>query len=72
MLAAMLSSMISSRLLISRASSMTCWQSRTSMPWRFSSNSTGGSTRSTPIGILATPFSLRSALISVTALSINP
>src|ERR1700694_1537576 len=48
MAAAMLSSVISSMFLTSRASSITCWLSRTSMPAFCSANSIGGSTRAPP------------------------
>ena len=60
----MFSSVISSWLLISRASSIVCWPSRTSMPAFCSSNSIGGSTTSTPSGMWPTPSSSRIALIS--------
>ncbi len=44
------SSVISSRVLITRARCMSCWPSATSMPARCSANITGGSTTSTPSG----------------------
>ena len=47
--------MISSIDLTSRASSITCWPSRTVMPSSARAASIGGSTMSTPIGMSATP-----------------
>ena len=72
MAAAWLSSMISSGDLMTRASSMDCWASRTVMPWRSSSNRNGGSTMSMPSGASATPASVSSDLISVTASRMRP
>ena len=50
---------------------MTCWPSRTSMPWRCSSNRIGSSTTSTPTGIPATPASSSLPRISRTARSVR-
>ena len=61
---AMLSRMISSIDLTSRASSMTCWPSRTVTPSSARAASIGGSTMSTPIGMSATPSARRIAAIS--------
>ena len=60
----MLSSVISSFDLTSRASSMTCWPSRTVTPSSASAASIGGSTMSTPSGMSATPSARRIAAIS--------
>jgi len=51
----------------SRAWSITCWPSRTSIPSFCSSNSIGGSTTSRPSGMSPTPSASRIALISVAA-----
>ena len=67
MAAAVLSSAISSADLICRASSITCWPSRTSTPCRCSSNRVEISAKSTPTGRPATPVSARRSLISATA-----
>jgi hypothetical protein len=72
MAAAMLSRTSSSPLLITRASSMTCWQSRTSMPSFWSAKRKGGSTMSMPSGIFATPSRVRMRLISRAACSKSP
>ena len=56
---AWVSSVISSWLLISRASIITCCPSRTSMPARCSSRNTEVSARSTPSGMSPTPSSFR-------------
>src|ERR1700693_3370284 len=55
MAAARLSNAISSMLLISRASSMTCWPSATLSPARSSSNIIGGLVVSTARGMAAEP-----------------
>src|SRR3954463_13067124 len=72
MAAAWLSSMISSGDLITRASSIRCWQSTTVRPWRCISNRNAGSTMSTPTGRSATPASTSIDLISATASAISP
>jgi hypothetical protein len=72
MAAAVDNSMISSGDLTSRASNMTCWQSRTSMPTRCSSRIIGVSAMSTPRGRRSTPCSRRIDAISATALAIGP
>ena len=54
-------------LLISRASSIVCCPSRTSMPGSCNANSIGGSTTSTPSGMFATPSACRIDLISFAA-----
>ena len=72
MAAAWLSSMISSGDLMTRASSMACWASRTAMPCRCSSNRNGGSTMSMPSGSVGHPGLVSSDLISVTASRIRP
>ena len=64
---AMFSSMISSADLTSRASSIVCWPSRTVMFSASSAASIGGSTRSTPIGMSATPSARRISAISLAA-----
>ena len=64
----MLSSISSSMFLISRACSIVCCASRTSMPSFCSSSIIGTSTMSTPSGMSATPSSTSSALISRAAL----
>ncbi len=58
----MLSSVSSSMFFTSRACSITCWPSRTSMPSFCSSNSIGGSTTSTPSGMFATPSAVEDRL----------
>ena len=63
----MLSRVISSLLLSCRASSMTCWLSRTSMPTFCNANIMGGSMTSTPSGVSATPSACRMDLISSAA-----
>ena len=60
----MLSRVISSFDLTSRASSMTCWPSRTVTPSSARAASIGGSTMSMPIGMSATPSARRIAAIS--------
>src|SRR5713101_8414155 len=55
----MLSRTSSSAFLITRASSITCWPSRTSMPSFCSAKRKGGSTRSMPSGMPATPSRAR-------------
>ncbi len=67
MAAAMLSSVSSSMFFTSRACSITCWPSRTSMPSFCSSNIIGGSTTSRPSGMSPTPSASRIALISFAA-----
>src|SRR5439155_1089278 len=67
MAAAMFSSVSSSWLLSMRASSITCWPSRTSTPSSWSANRNGGSTRSMPSGRPATPSALRMSRISSAA-----
>src|SRR3954468_17856174 len=67
MAAAMLRSVSSSMFFTSRASSITCCPSRTSMPAFCNSNIIGGSTTSTPTGMSATPSSCRMARISFAA-----
>ena len=62
--AAMLRSVSSSMFFTSRACSITCWPSRTSIPSFCSSNSIGGSTTSRPSGMSPTPSASRIALIS--------
>ena len=65
----MLSSISSSMFLISRACSIVCCASRTSMPSFCSSSIIGTSTTSTPSGMSATPSASSSALISLAALA---
>ena len=59
--------MISSIDLTSRASSITCWASRTLTPSSARAASIGGSARSMPMGMSATPSSLRIRAISFAA-----
>src|SRR6266536_2179628 len=66
MAAAVASRAISSADLSCLASSITCWPSRTSMPRRCSSKSTGSSVKSTPTGWPATPAAASLSLISAT------
>ena len=61
---AVLSSMISSIDLTSRASSMTCWASTTVIPSASSAATIGGSTMSTPSGMSSTPSAFRISQIS--------
>jgi hypothetical protein len=61
---AVLSSMISSIDLTSRASSITCCASRTVIPSASRAASIGGSTMSTPSGMSATPSARRMSAIS--------
>ena len=60
---AVLSRVISSRVLILRASCISCWPSTTWMPSACSANSTGGSTASTPSGSPSRPRSSSSTRI---------
>ena len=68
----MLSSVSSSWLLIIRASSMTCWPSFTWTPASWRAKRNGGSTRSMPSGMSATPSSFRIFLISSAACLKSP
>ena len=73
MAAAVVSRAISSGDLICRASSMTCWPSRMSMPCALAARTdVGTSTMSMPTGMPATPVSARMPLISATALVTQP
>ena len=65
-------SMISSGLLISRASAITCWPSRTAMPASASSRKTDVSATSTPRGMSPTPSSIMIDWISCTARFCRP
>ncbi len=69
---AWVSSMISSTVLILRASSMSCWPSMTVMPAFCSANSTGGSTMSMATGSPARPRWSSSSLIQRATCSARP
>ena len=64
--------MISSIDLTSRASSITCWASRTVIPSASSAAIIGGSTMSTPSGMSSTPSALRISQISRAARRNSP
>ena len=69
---AMSSSMISSRVLITRACCISCWPSTTSMPSRWRANSTGGSIASTPTGSPSRPRCSSSTRIFAATSSARP